>query len=51
MESIATSTSSFFNNKAQEFYFDYNNENKINTESLFENSFDFVSTFWQEREL
>jgi hypothetical protein len=51
MESIATSTSSFFNNKAQEFYFDYNNDAKINSESLFENSFDYVSTFCREREL
>jgi hypothetical protein len=51
MESIATSTSSFFNNNTNNFYFDFNQENKNTSEITFENSFDCVSTIWIEREL
>jgi hypothetical protein len=45
MESIPTSANNtFFNNNANNFYFDYSNESHTAADSQFDNSYEYVSS-------
>ena len=44
MESIATNTSTFFNNNANNYFFDISNESHTAADSQFDSSYDNVST-------